>query len=226
MDRYYLDEPLKEDATYTLSGTEVHHLVNVIRKKLGEQIELVNGKGALATATIIALTKRKADVLITSKKERSPPSTSLIAAQGFTRTRPMEFIVEKGTELGMTELWLYPGELSERDKVTLPRLQAIAISAMKQCGRLYLPLIKEVPPIVSWKKPKLPLFFGNTERNSPPLTPSKEGLIFVTGPEKGLSQNETEALLKLNAQGVTLNSNILRTETATLAALAIAANSL
>lgn len=229
-ERFYINAPLTEGASVFLEDQEFHHLAHVMRGVEGEQVELVNGCGFLSQARIERIEKKRAQLIVTSLSYVPKNSFKLILAQAIPRLNRLDFIVEKGTELGMDELWLFPGELSERKNLTesqLERMQAVAVAAMKQCGRLYLPLLCLKKPLKNWELQELPLYFGDTDPSAPifekswKLKSSLEGVIFVIGPESGLTAKETESLKSLKALGVALHPNILRTDTAALTALSL-----
>ncbi len=226
--RFYLPKPLAEGPV-EIEGDEAHHIIHVMRLKEGARLDLVNGFGELAEAVLATTRKKSATVNIERILKQPPPSFSLIIAQASPRFAKLDMIVEKATELGMTELWLFPGDKSEKcaysDHQT-ERLKRIMIAAMKQCGRLYLPHLKFQKPLSEWQHTELPLFFGDLRPGAPTLLSAwspahQKGAIFAIGPESGFSMNEVEALLKLKAQGISLHWNILRTETAPIAALSI-----
>lgn len=229
-DRYYIDTPLIPNNRTSIEGQELLHLVRVMRHRAGDTIELVNGRGILAVGTIEEITKRSAEIKIDALlKEETFPS-EVIIAQAIPRLNRLETIVEKGTELGMTQLWLFPGIHSEKKSLTptqMERLQSIAISAMKQCGRLDLPTIEIKPPLKQWEKPLYPAFFGDLSPEAPPflkaLQAPQNGVLFFVGPEQGFSDQELDQLKALGAKGVSLHTNILRTDTAPLAALTLIA---
>jgi 16S rRNA (uracil1498-N3)-methyltransferase len=92
---------------------------------------------------------------------------------------------------------------------------------MKQCGRLDLPQIFELPPLAKWKeKPPGNLYFGDP-RSTQYFAPQTDATIFI-GPEKGFSAKEESILQQtFHAKGVRLNPNILRAETAALCAISL-----
>lgn len=231
-DRYFINAPLVQGSHVTIEGNEHHHLVHVMRAKAGESVELVNGKGFLAQGLLQALSKREAQFLIESVVYEEPPTFSLVLAQAVPRMNRLDLIVEKGTELGMSSLWLFPAERGERQKLTehqFDRLRNLAISAMKQCGRLYLPeiVIKSTLTECTSAFQEGVLLFGDLSPNAPSLIKfwpdiaQKSEIIFFVGPESGFSDAEEIALKKRGAHGVALHKNILRTETAALTALAL-----
>lgn len=229
-ERYYHREEFLEGNQIFLKDLEFHHLAHVMRNRPGEEIELVNGDGQLAKARINAIEKKQAIVDVLEVFQSPTLDKPLILAQAIPRLHNLELILEKGTELGMSELWLFPTSHSYKKHFTpnqLERFHTILISSMKQCGRLFLPEIVMMPPLNEWQNFCLPAFFGDTNPKAPSfmsvwnnLNP-KEGAIFCIGPESGFTPEETSALQNLGARGVKLNNNILRTETAAIAALSI-----
>ena len=228
--RYYIDAQLHLNESVTLSGDEWHHLTRVSRSRKGELVELINGKGQLAEASISDLRKNDAELLIeTVTQKPSPPP--LILAQAIPRMNHLEWIIEKGTELGATAFWLFPGNLSEKDTLSpnqLARLKHLSISAMKQCGRLDLPEIILMPPLTAWKPLQGTLLFGDTSEDAPYLwnlsltKPLPSPVFLFIGPEQGFNSKEVRFMQDtLNAKGVKLHPNILRAETAPLAGLAL-----
>lgn len=227
-ERFYIDTPIAPDQTLTLEGEEAHHLIRVMRARTGDRIEVVNGRGVLAEAIVKDPHKKCVDIKIDQILKIENPPLPVILAQALPKLNRIDTIVEKGTELGMTEIWFFPGDLSEKKELSPTqevRFKNIAISAMKQCGCLYLPKIEYKPALDKWKDLPLQLYFGDTDPSAPSFykilqenLPDK-GLLFVVGPEKGLSPKENQVLKRLKGKGVSLHPNILRTDTAGLCAL-------
>lgn len=227
-ERYYIDFPLEIEQTVIIEGEEANHLTKVMRGRVGDEIEIVNGRGILAEGIVDQIGKNGVHVNLLRILRSEKPSAPIIIAQGIPRLNRIDIIVEKGTELGMTQLWLFPGDQSEKKELSPTqeiRFKNIAISAMKQCGCLFLPEIVEKPPIIKWKEQPLDLYYGDVVPDALSLTSVlkerdfSKGLIFIIGPEKGFSKNEAMALKNLGALGVSLHRNILRTDTAPLCAL-------
>ncbi len=222
-ERYYIDTPLA--GSVTLEGDEFHHLSRVMRTKTGESVELVNGKGDLAIATVASLEKKSATLQIQSVTHDDQKYPVVILAQALPRQNHLEWIIEKGTELGTAAFWLFPGEWSEKRDFNEERLKNLTISAMKQCGRLYLPEIVKRPPLSAWEPFAGSLYFGDPETKKPLSKPLKEPVVFFIGPEKGFSPKEKEILqTHLSAIGCRLSANTLRTETAAIVALSLLLN--
>lgn len=230
IERYFSDSDLVKGESLTLTDQEFHHLVHVTRIKSGEEIEVVNGRGALATAIVNRLEKKQAVLSVNSVMCAPKSNTEVILAQAIPRINRLDFILEKGTELGMSQLWLFPAAESERRSFTdhqLDRMRAIKVSAMKQCGRLYLPQLKIMPPLNQWKPLECIAFYGDVDPKAPVFAEiwkemqHPEHALFFVGPEGGFNAEEQTILQQLNAKGVKLHPNILRTDTAALTALSL-----
>jgi 16S rRNA (uracil1498-N3)-methyltransferase len=228
--RFYTEDDLREGSNATIRAAEHHHLAHVMRVKVGEQVELVNGRGMLATASIINCGRQEAQALIQNASFSDPPKNRVIIVQAMPRPNRLEFILEKCTELGMDELWLFPGERSEKKVVQdsqLKRMKIIIISAMKQSGRVYLPKVIVKEPITNWKETAPGnLFFGDVHPEAPLLMDAwkRKGdgdALFFIGPESGFSEREEHVLKEMGAIGVKLHRNILRTDTASMVVLSV-----
>ncbi len=215
-----------------LSEEESHHLVNVLRKKEGEKILLINGKGKEYEGKILEIIKSgkkvKAKVEINKIiREENPPSKEIIAFIPLLKGNKTEFLVEKGIELGITTFIPFYSDYSiVKPKSNLfRRLHLKAVSALKQSGRLIFPKIYE--PICL--KEFLQNFPFKNSLNLLALPKGKISLldlkenilkykqiIFISGPEGGFSADEIELLSKQGFLSINLSPFILRAETASL----------
>jgi len=225
--RFYLDAPLKEGSLVRLEGEEAHHLHRVMRRNEGDLVEIVNGRHQLAIAQVTQIEKRAVHLKLQEVNTTPPPPFQIILAQALLRPKNLDLVIEKGTELGATAFYLFPGERSEKQTLSSTqkeRLRHLSISALKQCGRLDLPQILEKPPLTAWEKPEGTLLYGDLSSTSPLPSPTGDTLIFI-GPEKGLSSAEEKILSNtFKASGIRLNSNILRAETAAICSLSLIAS--
>lgn len=229
-DRFYLNDPLVEGQEVIIEGDEFHHLSRVMRGQVGDELEGFNGKGQLASLQITSLEKKEGRLLVLKSTYTPPASCPLIIAQAYTRQNKLDYILEKGCELGMQILYLFPGERSEKSETSdnqKIRMRHILESASKQCGQLWIPEIILLPPLKQWKSLEYPSFYGDVRASAPSFSVAwhksqpQQGAVFFVGPEKGFSENETVQLEKLGAVGVSLHRHILRAETAPLAALSL-----
>lgn len=230
VERYFLEDSFQLNAEKTLTGSEFHHLWRVMRARLGDSVEIVNGRGALAHALVEKIAKDRAVLRIKKIEEMQPEKSTVILAQAFPKVNRLDFILEKGTELGVDEFWLFPGVLSIKKDFTvnqLERAQMLTIAAMKQCGRLTLPKVKIMPSLDQWPSPEGSVFFGDVNRNAPVFWHAWNQneiispLTFFIGPESGWHAQEVQLLKKIGGKPVKLHDNILRTDTASLAAISL-----
>ena len=226
--RFYIHATLKEKQEILLQGEELHHL-KVCRIRIGESVEIINGKNVLAQGRLTALHPQHATLSI-QRVETKPPPAQVILAQGLAHMNHLEWIIEKGTELGVTSFWLFPGKLSDKDTLSenqKTRLHHLMLSAVKQCGRLDLPELEFKPPLKEWAPLEGTLIFGDPAPTAPflwkALLPTlKLPVILFIGPEAGLDKSEVAFFEDtLHARGVRLHPHILRTETASLVGLAL-----
>lgn len=217
--RFFSDEPLLHHRVI-LKDEENHHLQHVMRVQEQEDVELIDGKGTLAKASVIKLSKQETTLEILSKTESSPPSSSLSLVLPILRQSHLDFAIEKATEVGIDHFILFSSDKGERKDLPpslLRRLTSITISAIKQSGRLFLPTIsfqkslsflKGKPYLWADLHPKAKSLQETLHEIIPP-----EQLYLCVGPESGWSEGEKDFLIQ-GSTPVTLHKNILRAETA------------
>lgn len=223
--RFFIDSDFETDKFVELIDEEFRHL-QVMRRKPHDHIELVNGRGTLAKGTVISINKKEAEIKINEAFQQPQKAGKIILAQALPRLNALDLIIEKGTEFGASEFWLFPAAHSEKESLSQQqkiRLKHLTISALKQCGRLYLPAVYEKPKLQYWDQLSGQKFFGDIRTETPlfskiKVNPSLD-LIFFVGPEKGFNEPEIQCLEQtIQAKGVCLHENILRAESAALAA--------
>ena len=223
VERYFLEESFGVGQQKVLKEQELHHLTKVMRTQIGQQVELVNGMGQLAKVRVESLGRNEGVLEILDVKNEKPQKTKVVIAQAIINPSRLSTVIEKGTELGMTEIRLFPGVYSEKKHISEKRLRTISISALKQCGRLYLPKIVMMPQLREWEKERYTYFFGDVTPSAPSFLDVLDGsdICFFIGPESGFSEKEIEVMRSLGALGVKLHKNILRADTAPLVALSL-----
>ncbi|NNE56237.1 MAG: 16S rRNA (uracil(1498)-N(3))-methyltransferase, partial [Flavobacteriales bacterium] len=131
-----------------LPKEESRHLVRVLRKKLGDVIEITNGKGVLFSCEIIGLTEKETQLKILSQRIQSPRAKHLTLAVAPTKNIDrFEWMLEKATEIGVEKIVPILCDHSERKVIKPDRLEKIIVAAMKQSLRTYLP---KLAPITSF----------------------------------------------------------------------------
>jgi 16S rRNA (uracil1498-N3)-methyltransferase len=238
--------PSQIDAnTATITDSECHHLRNVLRIIPGETIRIIDGQGNVYTAEILdAPTNRSSsEARICTHKFHTPPSPTLTLFQGLPKNDKMELILQKTTELGVTQIIPLHSEhaLQKPSQNRYERWHRVLISATKQCKRSWLPELCEAQQfeasLAQLKRFSLRLLLSpHAEQASIPPhaqiqhiktvlreTPSTSTIALFVGPEGGFSNQEITAAIQNGCIPVTLGTNILRTETAAIVAIAVTA---
>jgi 16S rRNA (uracil1498-N3)-methyltransferase len=195
--------------------------------KTGDSIQLIDGKGGLYVAEIIDDNQKHCAVKITdTKKEFSKRDWSLHIAIAPTKNMDrLEWFVEKATEIGIDEISLIDCNKSERTIVKAERLNKVAISAIKQSLKAYLPKISDVVDfkklIASAKDFKGEKFIAHCHSREvlphiKTLYKPKSNTIILIGPEGDFSVDEIKLALDNDFKEISLGASRLRTETAAL----------
>lgn len=217
-DRFYFEGTLQ--GQITLEGPEAHHL-RVMRIEPGEKVQIINGKGSLGSAILLTLGKNTAILECMDVHTTPDQPPKYILGIPYMRMNHLEWVIEKGTELGADAFHLYPAEFSEQRAFSdnqMERLHNIIISALKQSGRLFLPSLEILTHLDELFATDAAILYGDPEATAPLKRAGPA--IFITGPRQGFSEKEME-ILKKKGQAVRLNPNILRAETAPIAAISI-----
>lgn len=223
VDRFFIDTKFETGGEAYLTDGEHHHLSKVVRIREDETVYLVNGKGFLAKAQVTSIEKSKTLLKIESTQFLKPLEPLLSLVLPIMRSSKLEWVIEKGTELGASSFLLYEGDNSKPKSLTphqIERLKTMTISALKQSERLYLPSIEIYPDLTSALRGKEEILYGDPEAEIFLKKPSEKPSFFVTGPESGFSQNERNFLQK-EGKPFLINRNVLRCETAPIAAVSI-----
>ncbi len=208
-----------------MRGREAAHASKVLRYCKGDPIFIVDGKGNRFEGKIHDIAKNyvRARMVGGATQDENRPGIRL-AAGIIKKQNRLEFIVEKAVELGVREMIFFRGENSVKQKLRLDRLRSIAISAMKQSLRAWLP---ELHVFDSLEKAvthysTCNFIVARQSADHPFATakkPPHEPFLFV-GPEGGFSKNELSTFQRIEADFISLGESRLRTETAALAILA------
>jgi len=222
--RFFYPDLLAIGATIVIQGSEHHHM-RVMRIEVGEEVEIINGKGALGLAKVTAMQKESTQLSLKEVEQALPLKQQIVLVIPLMRPNKLEWIVEKGTELGAHAFHFYAADFSEKMQLStnqLERLHNLCLSALKQSGSLFIPSLELLPSLQRALIEDGTYYFGDTRETSKSILDVQCGkrTALITGPERGFSPAENELLGK-TAQGVTLSKNILRAETAPLVGLSV-----
>jgi len=223
----FYDPDLKA-GIHPLRTAEATHAFRVLRKRVGDQLDLVDGKGGWYTAVVSAISKRECliDVQeVRREAKRADHHLTLLVAPTKNIDR-FEWILEKATEIGIDHIQPVLSTHSERKTIRLDRLERVIESAMKQSLRAWKPTLGKLLSLrdaLRSTKPtdkRLLAYLGDKQtpllRNNYP--PGSDVSIAV-GPEGGFSPEEAIFARESGFEFVSLGPNRLRTETAAIVAV-------
>lgn len=238
--RLFTDQPLTEGTAIQLTGEAAHYLANVMRRRIGDRIELFNGRDDSFVAEITEVSKKSVmirPVAIGRKMTLSPDIWLLFAP--IKRTR-LDFMAQKATELGARLIQPVDTDFCQVGRVKTDRLRANAIEAAEQTGRLDIPEIGEFVALekrlASWPEDRIILFCdeifasqlaADTAESPPDMIAALQQIkgrkaALLIGPEGGFSDKERALILECpEVIQISLGPRILRSDTAALAALSL-----
>ena len=231
MPRFYVDFALSPDSVVELPDNVVRHL-NVLRVKNTEEIVLFNGNGKAYPALPEVLEKRRASVRILREEatdNESPLKITLV--QAVSAAERMDFTLQKSVELGVAEIRPVISERcvvrlsGERAEKRVARWQEIVVSACEQSGRNIVPKVLPLTTYaqalqqLSQETTKLLMSLNRAQKLSD-VRPQSGKVVFMVGPEGGWTEKEEQQAFDAGFQSVMLGKRVLRTETASLAAIA------
>ncbi|MHB8873034.1 MAG: 16S rRNA (uracil(1498)-N(3))-methyltransferase [Myxococcaceae bacterium] len=236
MVRVLLPIPPQPPETLRVDGERFHYLAHVLRLSPGEALEVFDGAGRAFAARVETVAEDMAVLSIGAALPGARARRSITVVQGLPKADKLEWILQKGTELGAAAfapvatarsvVKLAAERAAERQK----RWARIVEEAARQCGRSDVPAVHPPRPLLEAVRalpPGTRVLVLDEEETRTRLTSAVAGLgelsplALVIGPEGGLERGEVDALRALSAQPVTLGGRVLRTETASLAALAV-----
>ncbi|MCL4112691.1 UNVERIFIED_CONTAM: hypothetical protein GTU68_052138 [Idotea baltica] len=230
LSRFFTDQPLSL-GLHVLSQDHAHYIGRVLRYTSGDKLQLFNGNGYEFIGHIIEINKKSISILLETESMGLPDTSFKIhLGQAVSRGERMDWVIQKATELGVTELTPLITERcevrmnAERAEKRITHWRKIAISACEQSGRSIVPIIHPILSLDAWSKQvsaQLKLVLQpSTNRLTDHLRP--DTLALLIGPEGGLSSQEIVAAKQADFHTVCFGPRVLRTETAPIVALSIA----
>ncbi len=226
LNHYYYESSFKQDAIISLPSDTTKHIVTVLRMNVGQEIILCNGLGDAAKCIITIADKRNCQVKITALKHYPKAENSLHLALSFTKNSSRnEWLLEKATELGLSQITPLICQRSEKVFIKQERWKNILVSAMLQSQQYYLPTFNTVIPFeqfITQHPNESQKFIAHCEQGYERKQLSKclsnqSGALVLIGPEGDFSPKEIELAYAHKFEGVALGHQRLRTETAAMA---------
>lgn len=225
-----------QGAALTVDETEAHHLVTVLRARVGERVEVFDGAGRTGFAEVAAIAKRGAELRLLEEKFQPRPAPELILVQALPREATMDFIVQKSVELGASAIYpvltercivrLTPDQYAEKSA----RWQRIALNAARQSHAAWLMHIAAVQPLEKFFQTpgKADYWFvGSLAAHAVPLRDAlataraqrPRRAAALIGPEGDFTPDEYRAAEAAGAVPVSFGVSVLRADTAAFYAL-------
>ncbi|MCQ2111624.1 MAG: 16S rRNA (uracil(1498)-N(3))-methyltransferase [Bacteroidaceae bacterium] len=213
---------------FELPEEEAAHCLRVLRMKEGDELLLADGKGCFHKAVISASTSKRCWVRVLESNRQEPlwKGHLHIAVAPTKLMDRNEWFVEKAVEIGVDEITFLLTEHSERDVMKMERIQKIAVSAMKQSKKSWLPVLNGMTKFAQFIAgcKEQDRFIAHCEPGQEKLhlmslvEPGHDAVVLI-GPEGDFSPQEIELALASGFRPVSLGPSRLRTETAALAAV-------
>lgn len=239
MQRYFIKETYTERDTFSLVGDDFHHAAHVMRMKMGDNCFLTFKDEVAIIGEVISIQEDHILLQEVSKEisqKELPYDVSIACA--FTKGDKLEFVAQKATELGMTELIGFPSKTSvvkwdEKKLIKkLPRFEKIVKEAAEQSHRQKVPAIQLVSTFKKFvdqlnQYDKVLIAYEESAKDGETSSlvkvlqgmGSKEKLLIIFGPEGGIAPEEIAIFKEQGGILCGLGPRILRAETAPLYAL-------
>lgn len=237
--RFYVPPCSADRSVLSLPEREVHHARDVLRVQAGQQIVLLDGAGCRFLCEVTGLGRHTLEATVLSREQVPALPWQIVLLQAVTKTRSMECIVQKATELGASRIVPLLTEhvvvKPNPDRPTPEKWRWIAIDAMKQCDGSWLPVIEKplslaeylgrtecfdlalLASLESARHPREVFHAFAAEHQRPPAT-----LALWIGPEGDFTPAELSAIQARQAHPISLGPQVLRADTAAIYGLSIA----
>ena len=225
--RLFHPENITENTTGLLSKEHTHYVANVMRLKRGSNLNFFNKDGEWLSE-IIFLDRDRIEVKFLNKVKESSKLSNIELAICLVKKSPMEIILQKATELGVSKIIPIVSERTEVKEINFERANKIVVEATEQSNQLIPPEISEVTKLKDFLKnldssSKLLFADVNSKDNlkSKVLEEAKT-LSVLIGPEGDFSPSERELILaNSHVVSFTISKNILRSDTAVISAISL-----
>ena len=225
---FYAKELTTNETQYVLSEETSKHVIQVLRMKIGEQLQLTDGKGNVFTASIVDDNRKRCQVKIGDVKHQDTPTKQISVAISLVKNNTrFEWFLEKATEIGVSEIIPLICERTEKQSFRHDRMKGILVSAMLQSQQCWLPNLHEATKFTELikKSAHQQKLIAHCEEDSKQsinqyINKTTSQLICI-GPEGDFSKEEIALALENNFIPIALGDTRLRTETAGIVAAAL-----
>ena len=225
--RLFHPENITENTTGLLSKEHTHYVVNVMRLKRGSNINFFNKDGEWLSE-IVFLDRDRVEVKFLNKLKESIKNSNIELAICLVKKSPMDTILQKATELGVSKIIPIVSERTEVKELNFERANKIVVEATEQSNQLIPPQISEATKLRDYLKnldesSKLLFADVNSKENlKTEVLKEAKTLSILIGPEGDFSPPERELILaNSNVVPFTISRNILRSDTAVISAISL-----
>lgn len=230
MTRIFVDSDLASGVSLQTTAGQAHYLLSVMRMKRDETLAVFNGRDGEFSARIADAGRRVCTLEVGQRLRPQRAKGSLWLCFALLKRAPIDYLVEKATELGVAELHPVITARTIANRANLDRLRANMIEAAEQSERLTVPVLYEPVTleelIADWPRGRRLVFCDETGQSAP-IAAALKGVAgspcaVLIGPEGGFADSELDLLRRLPfVCAVGLGPRVLRADTAALAALAV-----
>ena len=225
--RLFFPDNILESTTSLLSKEHAHYVVNVMRLKRGSNINFFNKEGEWLSE-VVFLERDRVEVKFLNKIKEFSLQSNIELAICLVKKTPMEIILQKATELGISKITPIVSERTEVKDLNFERANKIIIEATEQSNQMNPPLINQITKLKDFITnigQDTKLLFANVNSKyklKPSDIEKRQSISILIGPEGDFSPQELEQILTTsNLTSFTLSSNILRTDTAVISAISL-----
>lgn len=229
MPRFFLS-PEQWNSPFSLRGDEAKHAAQVLRLSVGDEMEVFDGQGNFARATIDAISKSCVTAHWHEAHVHPLPSPEITLAVAIPKGKNWELVLQKATELGVAAIQplVTQRTIAQPDREKCEKWQRIALEACKQCGLNYVPRVAAAEKFTSWlaqHQADLPLLCSLTDEAKilrdvvRGASPKPRKITVLIGPEGDFTEQETQAAVAAGFRAISLGATVLRVETAVFYAL-------
>ena len=228
MNLFYIE--IENEFSGFLEGDEARHAIRVMRKKPGDRIYGIDGKGFYYETRVEALGKDRVSLKLLERVAEygEHPWQFEVAISPLRLTDHFEWLVEKAVELGATRIWPVLCDRTVKPSLKFRRLERIMKAALKQCKRSRLPILEEPLELDDWLETGFEdlNLIASCESSSPLSNLSEqlrgaEKVRILIGPEGDFTDREVELAQGLGFQSISLGGNRLRSESAAVYLLSV-----
>lgn len=225
MIRLFTLSDIRPTLPVSLSDNQRHYLLHVMRRRVGDEVLIFNGRDGEWSATVRALDKKTGSLMPHTQTRPQTPGKALFLCPALIKKENMDWVFQKATELGVSDIYPLLTEHTVVSHLNEERAVSQLIEAAEQCERLTVPNLHSLQSLraVLSDLPTgiIPVCLSERGTTTTPLR-ADQAYAFFIGPEGGWTSDELALFQKFSAVFWHLGDTILRAETAAVAALSCA----